>query len=157
MYQSLGMEYTTSTLIPQFDDRGMLPPGLYDTSLAEIRNSLGFTTRRSGLISGLEEYVSIWNGYGSLEYVVIDGSFTTSKPEPGDIDLILVPQQEALSSNAFGELATRLCYDRRYTQTAFGCEAFFVTGQADLDEWLEFFSHDRQGNVRGLLKLRLPL
>ena len=141
-------------MIPSFDDWGMLPEGLYDTSLSEIRTALGFTDRRNSLIAGLEQYISIWDSSGFIDYYIIDGSFVTAKPEPGDIDLILVPQKKALTLSAFGELALRLSYDRSYTKTAFGCEAFFVSSSADLNEWLEFFRHDRQGNVRGVLKVR---
>ncbi len=108
------------------------------------------------LISGLYGYVRIWNQSSLLDYLILDGSFVTSKPEPGDIDMILVPKPEGLTSR-LGELARTLCYDREFTKAEFGCEAFLVSGLADLDGWLDFFSHDRQGNVRGLLRLRFPL
>ena len=144
-------------MIPNFDERGLLPLGLHVASLSEIRDTLGFTSRRRQLIEGLEEYIHIWDRSGFLEYCIIDGSFATSKPDPGDIDLILVPRRDALPSSAFRELATSHSYDRDFTKTEYGCEGFFVTGSEDLDGWLEFFRRDRQGNVRGLLQLRLPL
>ena len=128
----------------------MLPLGLHDTSLEEVRTVLGFTPRRNELIEGLEEYARIWDRHEFLDYLVIDGSFATSKPDPGDIDLLLVPNLAAIFSNEFGDLAESLCYDRAFTKMVFGCEAFVVIGNDDLREWLDFFSHDRQGNVRGL-------
>ena len=144
-------------MIPEFNQQGFLPPGLYDTSLTEIRNILGFTDRRNGLIDGLEEYARVWERTQFLDHLVIDGSFVTLKPEPCDIDLILVPQKEALFSSTFSDLAQTYCYDRPFTKTEFGCEAFFVASEADLKEWLYFFRHDRLGNIRGLLQLRFPL
>lgn len=129
---------------------------MYTTSLAEIRRVLGFTERRVELINGLERYISAWTGHAYLDYVIIDGSFTTAKPEPGDIDMILVPIPAALSSRSFGEMARVLCYDRAFTKEEFGCEAFFVVSEIDLNEWTNFFSYDRMGNSRGLLQLRLP-
>lgn len=144
-------------MIPNFDDRGLLPLGLHVASLSEIRDTLGFTSQRKQLIKGLEEYIHVWDRSGFLDYCIIDGSFATSKPDPRDIDLILVPRRDALHSSAFRALAMSHSYDRDFTKVEFGCEGFFVTGSDDLDGWLEFFRHDRQGNVRGLLQLRLPL
>lgn len=144
-------------MIPNFDERGLLPLGLHVASLSEIRDTLGFTSRRRQLIEGLEEYIYVWDRSGFLEYCIIDGSFATSKPDPDDIDLILVPRRDALSSRAFRELAMSHSYDREFTRAEYGCEGFFVTGSEDLDGWIEFFRHDRLGNVRGLLQLRLPL
>ena len=144
-------------MIPNFDERGLLPLGLHVTSLSEIRDTLGFTSRRRQLIEGLEEYIHVWDRSGFLDYCIIDGSFATSKPDPCDIDLILVPRMDALPSRAFRELATSHSYDRDFTKTEYGCEGFFVTGYEDLEGWVEFFRHDRLGNVRGLLQLRLPL
>lgn len=144
-------------MIPAFDQRGLLPPGLHDTSISEIRSTLGFTARRDGLVDGLERYIHVWDSSKSLDHLIIDGSFVTSKPEPCDIDMILVPHRRALFSSTFGDLAKALCYDRPFTKAEFGCEAFVVASSADLDAWLNFFKCDRQGNVRGLLQLRFPL
>ena len=134
-----------------------MPLGLHDTSLEEVRTVLGFTPRRNELIDGLEEYVRIWDRHEFLDYLVIDGSFATSKPDPGDIDLLLVANLSADSSGTFGDLLKSYCYDRHFTQMEFGCEAFVVFGSDELQDWLDFFGHDRQGNVRGLLQMRFPL
>ena len=111
-----------------------MPLGLHDTSLEEVRTVLGFTPRRNELIEGLEEYARIWDRHEFLDYLVIDGSFATSKPDPGDIDLLLVPNLAAIFSNEFGDLAESLCYDRAFTKMVFGCEAFVVIGNDDLRE-----------------------
>ena len=144
-------------MIPEFNEQGFLPPGLYDTTLTEIRSILGFTERRNGLMDGLERYVRVWEKTQLIDHLIIDGSFVTLNAEPRDIDIILVPQRQALFSSRFSDLAKVYCYDRSFTKTEFGCEAFFVAGQGDLQAWTEFFSHDRQGNIRGLLQLRFPL
>lgn len=146
-------------LIPPFDDHGRLPDGLHDASISEIRQALGFTTRREALIDGLERYLADWDSFRLLESVVIDGSFVTDKPEPGDIDLLVVPHGGALIDPRLGRVVMRLCFDRRGTKREFGCEAFIVhgSGTADYREWLGFFSRDRAGNSRGLLKVRMPL
>jgi ribosome-binding protein aMBF1 (putative translation factor) len=46
---------------------------------------LGFTTRRKVLLNGLREALALLKGAG-CRLVYLDGSFVTSKPEPGDFD-----------------------------------------------------------------------
>ena len=94
-----------------------------------------------------------------MDHVIIDGSFVTNKMDPCDIDILLVPKPGKELFEEFARAAAQLCVDREGTKEEFGCEAFPVTGleSDDLREWIDFFSHDRQGNVRGLLRLRLPL
>ena len=132
----------------------MLPDGLHPTTLEEMRAILGFTARRRQLIDGLEAYAQAWGN--ALEAMIVDGSFATRKPEPEDIDIILVPRPESLVSGAIVALARTLSFDRAHTKAEYGCEGFLVTGSVDLQGWLEFFKHDRLGNIRGLLLLRVP-
>ena len=146
-------------MIPHFDEHGLLPIGLHDTSFREIRAVLGFTARRNELIDGLEEFLNIWNISGFLDYSIIDGSFVTSKPEPGDIDLILVLKENATFSDALRGLLRTYSYDVAYTQRRFGCHAFPAANQAHLAGWIDFFKHEKngEGKERGLLRLGYPL
>ena len=147
-------------MIPQFDNRGLLPDGLYDTSLEEIRAVLGFTERRSKLIDGLEEFLQIWDTSGLTDHYVIDGSFVTSKPEPSDIDMILALKDTAAFSSTLKGLLVTYCYDTASTKDRFGCHAFAAANQAHLEGWIDFFRHEKAaegtvGRTRGLLRLGL--
>lgn len=144
-------------MIPEFDDTGLLPPGLYDTSLVEIQTVSGWNQHRQQLFVGLSRLVSIWNRSGFLDEIYVDGSFVTNKPEPGDVDIILVPNPDAMFSQEFVTLIQSHSIDREYTRREFGCEAFVVGGTANLEGWLQFFGHDRLGRPRGLLRVELPL
>lgn len=144
-------------MIPQFDRQGFLPQGLHDTSIQEIRSVFGFTSHRNRLIDGLDRFVHIWNASGFVDYAVIDGSFVTSKPEPGDIDMLIIPIDGAVESNSFGDLLLHYSYNYAFTKAEFGCEAFMVFGREEVEDGLDFFSRDRQGNARGLLRLEFPL
>lgn len=144
-------------MIPQIDSQGFLPQGLHDTSIQEIRSVLGFNPHRNSLIDGLDNFVHIWNASGFVDYAVIDGSFVTSKPEPGDIDMLLIPTDGAIESNNFGDLLQSCSYDYKFTKKEFGCHAFVVFGREQIEDWIGYFSIDKQGNVRGLLRLEFPL
>ncbi len=76
-------------MIPQLDGNGVLPPGVYDTTLDEIRLRYATTAHR----------LNLWNAFmafldqkhrpaGAAPILWIDGSYTTDKPNPSDIDVV---------------------------------------------------------------------
>lgn len=81
-----------SALIPELDE-GMLPEGLHSCTIDEVERAFGRfnrTDKRPRLTEKLKEYVSDVRRTGIASAVIVDGSYITKKPEPNDIDLILV-------------------------------------------------------------------
>ena len=72
-------------MIPQFTDEGLLPPGIHETDLAELREKMGWSRKRQGLLEGLEEALELMTSCGVVR-VYLDGSFVTDKDRPNDID-----------------------------------------------------------------------
>ena len=137
----------------------MLPHGLYDASLPEIGRVFGFSVRRESLVDGLEQYLRVWDRHRVVESVIIDGSFVTAKHEPDDIDLLVVPANDRVSGPAFTRLAQELEPSWEEFREQFGCDPYLLDGSDTTiyRQRLSFFSTDRDGNVRGLLRLRMPL
>ena len=80
-------------MIPAFNDYGCLPDGIYDCTMDEAAERFGVfqgTDRRPQLWAGFTEFVREVKACGLVEAVIVDGSFVTSKPDPNDIDLLLV-------------------------------------------------------------------
>ena len=77
-----------------FDDRGLLPPGIHDATLAEIETSFARfqrTDRRIKLFEKLKVYLTELGRTGWPCEVILDGSFVMPPvDEPNDIDVILV-------------------------------------------------------------------
>jgi hypothetical protein len=71
--------------IPPFDERGYIPPGIYETDEAEFSRRFGFNSYRQQLLTGLKAALTSLKQAGSNR-VYIGGSFITDKAEPGDID-----------------------------------------------------------------------
>ena len=83
--------------IPELDDNGCLPPGVHDCSVAELKDRFGRfqgSDRRPKLIERLEAFVADAQRAAIFAEIIVDGSFVTSKPDPGDVDLLLVLQPE---------------------------------------------------------------
>jgi hypothetical protein len=79
--------------IPDFDSDGFLPLGLHECTLEEVMERFGRfqeSDRRPSLARELAEYVAEVRSAGIGKYLVVDGSFATTKARPGDIDLLLV-------------------------------------------------------------------
>lgn len=79
--------------IPDLNEHGFLPEGIHDCTLEEIGARFGrfqSSDRRVHLFKKLCELFVEERRAGMAIEIFVDGSFTTSKPEPGDIDLVIV-------------------------------------------------------------------
>ena len=78
----------------EFDERGLLPPGVHDASLDELDQYFGRfqrTDQRISLCKKLKEYITALRLAEIKCSLIIDGSFImTGVDEPDDIDLVLV-------------------------------------------------------------------
>lgn len=83
--------------IPDLNDNGHLPKGIYECSIEELENRFGkfqSSDKRIKLFNSLKSYIEELKSTDSAKFLLIDGSFTTSKDSPSDIDLILVLNDE---------------------------------------------------------------
>jgi hypothetical protein len=92
--------------IPSLDENGLLPDGIHDCTLAELKEAFGknrwvvdtssesyrerLCPQRRSLFEVLERYLGELRAIGFVDYVLVDGSFVTDKPDPNDVDLIVV-------------------------------------------------------------------
>ena len=79
--------------IPELNGFGLLPEGVYACTLAEAQTRFGNfqeSDRRPRLGAKLTEFLLEVSRCGLVRSVLLDGSFVTAKPDPRDIDLILV-------------------------------------------------------------------
>lgn len=85
--------------IPALTRDGLLPPGIHDASMVELRATFGSSNaRRVELHSKLEDFISVVQGFSAFTSLFVDGSFTTDKDVPGDIDAVLTMPRDALST-----------------------------------------------------------
>jgi hypothetical protein len=72
-------------MIPPFDASGVLPLGTHPATWEEIRSRFGGNEWRAPLVDGLFRALVALREAG-CRVAYIDGSFVTSKPDPGDFD-----------------------------------------------------------------------
>jgi hypothetical protein len=86
-------QYRRPMPIPSLDANGRLVSGIHDCSIRDVEQRFGRfqgSDRRPRLWSALETLISELRAARVGLFLVINGSFVTSKPAPEDIDLILV-------------------------------------------------------------------
>ena len=79
--------------IPNLNEQGLLPPGIYDCSVEEIGERFGTfqsTDHRPRLYEKLQAFLQQVRSINLANAVILNGSFVTGKADPNDIDLILV-------------------------------------------------------------------
>lgn len=79
--------------IPNLLTDGLLPDGLHDCTIEEVIERFApfqGSDRRPSLGRELQQYVMELRSAEVGKYLVVDGSFITSKPAPSDVDLLLV-------------------------------------------------------------------
>ena len=136
-------------MIPEFDERGYLPPGVHVATLDEVRQRFGNNVRRNELLSNFNVLLEVIRRVGASR-LFLDGSFVTDKEIPGDIDAILViPDDLNTASPEAGVL-----YE---ADIRFSVDLFIVRERNTnwLLRWLEFFGHDRNDEPKGLVEVTL--
>jgi hypothetical protein len=141
--------------IPEFRPDGYLPKGMHRATEAEVAARFGQTTaRRRVLVTRVAEWLVLARAVGARRFL-LDGSFVTAKPEPGDVDAVCWLPDDFEDQYHAGKLETTLLYEMfatRYPEEIFG--AF---SREEWEEWIAFFSQTREpdGRRKGLVELSL--
>jgi predicted nucleotidyltransferase len=116
--------------VPQLTKAGLLPVGIHDASLSEIEQAFGLVNDpRIELFKNLKAFCEELAVFGSLiKQIFVDGSFVTSKPVPGDIDLVVVHDEDDFLALDDHPNAEFLYEDRAFARYKFD---LFVECDAD--------------------------
>jgi len=77
-------------MIPSLNENGYLPPGIHPATLDEIAVAFGSSSpERQELMQSLRWLVEMCRK-DDVARLIVNGSFVTSKPDPDDVDCILL-------------------------------------------------------------------
>ena len=138
-----------------FGRDGYLPEVLFLASEAEFTFRFGTQSRRrQRLIHRVRRWIELAKLVRAMR-LFIDGSFITAKPEPNDVDAVVLlsndfEMQIAANSEAAMELEEMLLTRRPE-------EIFAAENDTDWNDWIEFFSRTREpdGRRKGLVEIAL--
>jgi Family of unknown function (DUF6932) len=75
--------------IPDFDRNGLLPAGVIDCTLDDIRIRFGWNGQRIALFNSMADFINNELRLRFPDPWYCDGSFVTDKDMPGDTDVVL--------------------------------------------------------------------
>jgi|SRR5690554_5639284 len=138
----------------------LLKPGIHDFEIEEIGNHflLDFpaSKTREPLIEGLKAFIAHLANVGVPVELWIDGSFTTKKTDPNDIDLVVFSPAEALNNLPADKQALfQALTDRASIKNNFGCDVLFCPSE-NLDMrsyWRGWYGFDRNEQPKGIARV----
>ena len=140
-------------MIPAFDPgTGNLPPGAHDATWNEIASRFGWNPTRRRQLDGLAQGLAALAQAG-CDRVWLNGSFVTTKEEPGDFDCVWSPV--GVDRQVLRQLAPELLdlsNHRAAQKLRFGGEFLpNVIERASGKAFEHFFQTDRNGNPKGII------
>lgn len=141
-------------MIPPFDERGNLPPGIHEADWDELESRFSDSPRRVELLAGLRRALLALRDAG-CRTAYVDGSFVTDKSEPGDFDACWEPA--GVDLDLLDPVLLRFAEGRRDQKERFGGELFIADLAAEPGgtRFLDFFRRDRDGEPKGIVKIDL--
>ncbi|WP_089721432.1 DUF6932 family protein [Candidatus Entotheonella palauensis] len=111
--------------LPDFDSGGDLPEGVYQASIDEICARFGQDTpQRQVVTARLLRIYHLAEMTGKLDRVIIFGSYITAKPDPNDVDVVLVMRDD-FELQACDDTTRRL-FDHTEATEEFGASIFWL-------------------------------
>ncbi len=138
--------------LPGFDfDTGRLPEGEYLASWEEVVERFGWNSRRRRLLDGLADAIDLLQAAGCRR-IWLNGSFVTTKEEPGDFDACWDPEGvdlDRLDPIFFDFADGRAAQKRRFGGEFFPNVVEAVSGLV----FAEFFQNERDTGRKGIVVL----
>lgn len=149
---------------------GVLPTGIHDCTLAEAEASFGQGNphpNRSTLWQGLLQFLDVIKPIcdpNKFHTLYIDGSYTTDKEAPNDIDVVLeAALPGSIAVKAISNCGLLHIVDEEQTQRMYGLHVFLAFPSDD--EWIAFFQKIKPAEAqqrgmspqdsRGILRVKL--
>lgn len=145
-------------MLPDFKKiNGCLPEGVHDASWAEVCGKFGDSPGRKPLLAGLL-LACIALKKAGVTFLYLDGSFVTTKKNPGDWDACY--SQVGLDSSLLDPVFLDFTNERAAQKAKFKGEAFIAEMNASTamlgPPYLEFFQKERNtGRKKGIVRLDL--
>ncbi len=144
-------------MLPEFNQLGDLPVGVYHASLAEIQVRFGSSgQQRKAVTDRLTRIFHLAQSTGKVQRFILFGSYVTEKSEPNDVDIVLVMQDSFRLSET--DQNTSLLFDHQQADANLGASIFWIRPSLlileTLDEFIAHWQIKRDGTSRGIVEVQ---
>jgi hypothetical protein len=141
--------------LPAFNADGDLPPGVYLVTLAEVLVRFGSgSVQRRTVADRLVRLHQLATSTGKVARFVVFGSFVTAKPDPNDVDVVMIMDDSFDVSALTGEAT--LPFDHSAADAQLGASVFWATRSGAFggeQAMVEYWQTKRGGGLRGILEI----
>lgn len=157
-------------MIPNFDTNGYLPPGCIRPSLNEFKerfvDNFSDSITRNNIFDGYKEYCKRLIEVEIAEKQWVNGSFTTNKTDPNDIDFVTIV--DGLEINKREDIHQELneLFDWEHIKEKYKCDSYQIVKYPEGHEkydlylkskeyWSKWWTSDRKGIKKGVIEFNL--
>ena len=143
--------------LPNLNHAGELPIGIHQATIDEVIAQFGSgTLQREVVTARLQRIYQIVKDTGNLQQLIIFGSYITAKPEPNDVDVVIIFNDD-FDLTVCSEEVKRLL-DHQQAENEFGASIFWIRPSLllleTLDKFIESWQAKRDGTRRGIIEVR---
>lgn len=144
-------------MIPEFNENGLLPPGIHLCTIEDIQLQFTYNIRRREIFDGLLRLISDLKAISSSA-VYIDGSFVTAKQLPSDIDACW--EEGTGTKYEYEYVHMPILFNRDKAKQKYKADVFpaNIIENDSRKMFIDFFQTDKTtGEQKGILKIDLYL
>ena len=143
-------------VLPEFNRGGDLPPGVYQATLDEVAERFGAARGRRNICTRrLLHVYALAQRTGQLQRFIIFGSYVTAKPDPNDVDVVLVMDEGFRLEDCPIEIQG--LFDHAVAQARYGASIFWVRPglllSESIDDFVAYWQIKRDGSKRGIVEV----
>ena len=143
--------------LPNLNDAGELPIEIHQATIDEVIAQFGSgTLQREIVTTRLQRIYQIAKDTGNLQQLIIFGSYITAKPEPNDVDVVIIFSDDFDLTVCSAEIKKLL--DHQQAENEFGASIFWIRPSLllfqTLEEFIESWQVKRDGTRRGIVEVR---
>jgi hypothetical protein len=143
-------------LLPNYEATGDLPAGMYRATLDEVLQHFGTAGgQRAACTRRLSHIFKLAQRTGHLQRFVIFGSYVTAKPDPNDVDVVLVMDDTFRLEDC--PIEARGLFDHAVAQARYGASIFWIRpglliGES-IEDFIAFWQLKRDSSKRGIVEV----
>ena len=143
--------------LPDSNHEGELPEGVHEATIDEVIAQFGGgTLQREIVTERLRRIYQLANETEHLQRFLIFGSYITTKPEPNDIDVVLIFDDDFDITTCSEEVKKLL--NHQQTETELGASIFWIRPSLlfleTLEEFIKGWQVKRDGTRRGIIEVK---
>lgn len=142
--------------LPEFVPSGDLPPGVHRATLDEVVQRFGVgSEQRAACTRRLAHIHQLAHQTGHLRQFIVFGSYVTAKPNPNDVDVVLVMDDAFRLEDC--SIEARGLFDHALAQARYGASIFWIRPgmliQESVEDFVAYWQTKRDGSKRVIVEV----